>query len=58
MGASEPVSQNEHLSNNFFVSNYCTELYENLAESFVTEIRSQTDGCSLHIIHFYFMNYA
>jgi hypothetical protein len=53
MGASEPVSQNEHLSNSFlFVSNYCTELYENLADSFVTEIRSQTDGCSLHVRHF------
>jgi len=58
MGASEPVSQNEHLSNSFFVSDYCTELYENLADSFVTEIRSQTDGCSLHIRYFFFVKYA
>jgi hypothetical protein len=57
MGASEPVPQNEHLSNNFFVSNYCTELHKDLADSFVTEIRSQTDGCSHHIRHFYFIKY-
>jgi len=42
----------------FFVSDYFTDLYENLADSFATEIRSQTDGCSLHIRHFYFIKYA
>jgi hypothetical protein len=47
MGASEPMSQNEHLSNNFFVSSYFTELYLNLADSFVTEIKSiQMDAIS------------
>jgi len=58
MGASELMSQNEHLSNNFFVSNHFTELYVNLADSFVTEIMSQTVGCNLHIRHFYFVKYA
>jgi len=38
--------------------NYCTDLYENLADSFVTEIRSQTHGFTLHIRHFYFIKYA
>jgi hypothetical protein len=59
VGTSESVSQNEHLINNLFsVPNYFTELYENLKDSSVTEITSQTNGCSLHIRHCYFINYA